>query len=113
MRPLWQTGAAGDTAQLLAGEGRAFVLVVEDDDDLRMALTHGLEAEGFTVESVGADKVVRRLADNGVCALADLPNRALARMGAPDFGGAVTVGLAPYSTPYEVDHLVRTLGSLA
>ncbi|MCZ4535913.1 cysteine desulfurase-like protein [Gordonia terrae] len=67
----------------------------------------------FTVESVGADKVVRRLADNGVCALADLPNRALARMGAPDFGGAVTVGLAPYSTPYEVDHLVRTLGSLA
>jgi hypothetical protein len=34
-------------------------------------------------------------------------------MGAPDFGGAVTVGLAPYSTPYEVDHLVRTLGSLA
>lgn len=23
MRPLWQSGAAGDTAQLLAGEGRA------------------------------------------------------------------------------------------
>ncbi|GAC84749.1 hypothetical protein GP2_025_00680 [Gordonia paraffinivorans NBRC 108238] len=67
----------------------------------------------FTVDSVGAKDVVRRLADNGVCALADVPNRALVRMGAPDFGGAVTVGLAPYSTPYEVDHLVRTLGSLA
>ncbi|MGC4933213.1 aminotransferase class V-fold PLP-dependent enzyme [Gordonia sp. DT30] len=67
----------------------------------------------FTVEGVGADTVVRRLADNGICALADLPSRALARMGAGDFGGAVTVGLGPYSTPYEVDHLVRTLGSLA
>ena len=35
-----------------AGEGRATVLVVEDDDDLRVALMHGLEAEGFTVETV-------------------------------------------------------------
>jgi DNA-binding response OmpR family regulator len=34
------------------GEGRATVLVVEDDDDLRVALRHGLEAEGFTVEAV-------------------------------------------------------------
>ena len=67
----------------------------------------------FAVDGVGADTVVRRLADNGICALADLPSRALARMGAGDFGGAVTVGLGPYSTPYEVDHLVRTLGSLA
>ncbi|GAA1482377.1 cysteine desulfurase-like protein [Gordonia sinesedis] len=66
----------------------------------------------FTVDEVRADKVVRRLADNGICALSELPSRALARMGADDFGGAVTVGLGPYSTPYEVDHLVRTLGSL-
>ncbi len=66
----------------------------------------------FTVDGVSADKVVRRLADNGICALGDLPNRALSRMGADDFGGAVTIGLASYSTPYEVDHLVRTLGSL-
>jgi DNA-binding response OmpR family regulator len=37
-----------------AGEGRVTVLVVEDDDDLRVALTHGLEAEGFTVEAVAS-----------------------------------------------------------
>ncbi|MGW0037308.1 aminotransferase class V-fold PLP-dependent enzyme [Gordonia sp. NPDC003376] len=67
----------------------------------------------FAVDGVGADTVVRRLADNGICALADRPSRALARMGADDFGGAVTIGLGPYSAPYEVDHLVRTLGSLA
>jgi DNA-binding response OmpR family regulator len=35
-----------------AGEGRATVLVVEDDDDLRTALTHGLQAEGFAVHAV-------------------------------------------------------------
>ena len=34
------------------GEGRATVLVVEDDDGLRVALTHGLESEGFTVVAV-------------------------------------------------------------
>ncbi|MFT4042204.1 MAG: cysteine desulfurase-like protein [Gordonia sp. (in: high G+C Gram-positive bacteria)] len=66
----------------------------------------------FIVDGVPAEKVVRRLADNGICALANVPCRALTRMGASDFGGAVTIGLAPYSTPYEVDHLVRTLGSL-
>jgi DNA-binding response OmpR family regulator len=36
------------------GEGRVTVLVVEDDDDLRVALMHGLEAEGFTVEAVAS-----------------------------------------------------------
>jgi two-component system phosphate regulon response regulator PhoB len=36
----------------LAGEGRATVLVVEDDDDLRAALTYGLQSEGFAVEAV-------------------------------------------------------------
>ena len=30
----------------------ATVLVVEDDDDLRRALTYGLQAEGFAVEAV-------------------------------------------------------------
>jgi two-component system, OmpR family, alkaline phosphatase synthesis response regulator PhoP len=37
-----------------AGEGRLTVLVVEDDDDLRTALRHGLESEGFAVEAVGS-----------------------------------------------------------
>ncbi|GAB04553.1 aminotransferase class V-fold PLP-dependent enzyme [Gordonia amarae] len=66
----------------------------------------------FTVANVGADKVVRRLADNGVRALTGIPSRAFDVMGVNDFGGAVTIGLGPYSTPVEVDHLVRTLASL-
>lgn len=71
-----------------------------------------IPAISFMFDGVSSDKVVRRLADNGICALADVPSQALDRMGANDFGGAVTIGLGPYSTPYEVDHLVRTLGSL-
>jgi two-component system, OmpR family, phosphate regulon response regulator PhoB len=51
-----------------AGEGRLSVLVVEDDDDLRMALRHGLEAEGFLVEAVDSaaaayERVARRRPD--------------------------------------------------
>lgn len=71
-----------------------------------------IPAVSFAFDGVSADRVVRRLADNGICALADVPSRALDRMGAGDFGGAVTLGLGPYSTPYEVDHLVRALASL-
>lgn len=66
----------------------------------------------FTVAGISGDKVVRRLADNGICALADVPSRLLSVLGVGDVGGAVTIGLGPYSTPYEVDQLVRALGSL-
>ena len=44
------------------------MLVVEDDDDLRTALTYGLESEGFAVEAVPSasaayDLVARMLPD--------------------------------------------------
>ncbi len=66
----------------------------------------------FTVDGVTADKVARRLADNGICALVDQPSRVLDVIGVGDVGGAITIGLGQYSTPYEVDQLVRCLGSL-
>ena len=71
-----------------------------------------IPAVSFTVSGVAADKVVRRLADNGICALADVNSRVLSGIGVGDVGGAVTIGLGPYTTPYEIDQLVRTLGSL-
>ncbi|MFT4200442.1 aminotransferase class V-fold PLP-dependent enzyme [Gordonia sp. (in: high G+C Gram-positive bacteria)] len=67
----------------------------------------------FLVDGVPAEQVVRRLAENGIRALANVPSPALDQLGVADEGGVVTIGLGPYSTPYEVDHLVRTLGSLA
>jgi cysteine desulfurase family protein (TIGR01976 family) len=66
----------------------------------------------FAVSGVAAERVVQRLADNGVCAIANSPSRVLDLLGVNDVGGAVSVGLAHYSTTAEVDQLVRALASL-
>ena len=42
------------------------MLVVEDDDDLRRALTYGLEAEGFTVEAVPTANAAYQCVDRAV-----------------------------------------------
>ena len=56
--------------------------------------------------------VVQRLADNGVLAIANANSRVLDVIGVNDIGGAVTIGLAHYTTTAEVDQLVRALASL-
>lgn len=66
----------------------------------------------FVVDTVPAERVVQRLADNGVLAIANTGSRVLELIGLSDIGGAVTVGLAHYSTTAEVDQLVRALASL-
>ncbi|KJR08198.1 aminotransferase class V-fold PLP-dependent enzyme [Gordonia sihwensis] len=72
---------------------------------------HRVPVVSFVVEGVPATEVCVRLSDNGIAALAEVPSRALGSIGVDEIGGAVTVGLSPYSTPYEVDQLVRVLGS--
>lgn len=67
----------------------------------------------FAVHKVPADRVVQRLADNGILAIANTGSRVLDVLGVNDVGGAVTVGLAHYSTMAEVDQLVRALASLS
>ncbi|MBI3217847.1 MAG: cysteine desulfurase-like protein [Mycobacterium sp.] len=66
----------------------------------------------FAVANVPAERVVQRLADNGVLAIPNASSRVLDLIGVNDVGGAVTMGLAHYSTMYEVDQLVRALASL-
>jgi selenocysteine lyase/cysteine desulfurase len=66
----------------------------------------------FAVQGVPAERVLQRLADNGVLASIDPNSRVLDLIGVSDVGGAVTVGLAPYTTTAEVDQLVRALASL-
>lgn len=66
----------------------------------------------FAVHKVPADRVVQRLADNGILAIGNTGSRVLDVLGVNDVGGAVTVGLAHYSTMAEVDQLVRALASL-
>jgi cysteine desulfurase family protein (TIGR01976 family) len=66
----------------------------------------------FAVADVPAERVVQRLADNGICAIANASSRVLDLIGVSDVGGAVSIGLAHYSTTSEVDQLVRALASL-
>lgn len=66
----------------------------------------------FAVHEVPAERVVERLADNGILAIANASSRVLDVIGVNDVGGAVTLGLAHYSTTFEVDQLVRALASL-
>lgn len=66
----------------------------------------------FVVNGVPAERVVQRLADNGVLAIANATSRVFDVIGVTEIGGAVTIGLAHYTTAGEVDHLVRALASL-
>ncbi|MBX7431045.1 cysteine desulfurase-like protein [Mycobacterium sp. Y57] len=81
------------------------VMVIGSPDDRIPVLS-------FAVNNVPADRVVQRLADNGVLAIANAGSRVLDVIGVNDVGGAVTIGLAHYSTAAEVDQLVRALASL-
>ena len=72
---------------------------------------HRVPLVSFVVDGVPAEKVCGRLNDNGISASFDVPSRALEAIGVADAGGAVTVGLGVYSTPFEVDQLTRVLGS--
>ncbi|MDI3313300.1 MAG: cysteine desulfurase-like protein [Mycobacterium sp.] len=65
----------------------------------------------FAVHEVPAERVVARLADNGILAISNSRSRVLDVIGVNDVGGAVTVGLAQYTTTAEVDQLVRALAS--
>lgn len=66
----------------------------------------------FVVSGIPAERVVERLAGNGVVAIGNTRSRVLEQIGVDEIGGAVTLGLAHYSTLAEIDHLVRTLASL-
>jgi cysteine desulfurase family protein (TIGR01976 family) len=66
----------------------------------------------FAVTHVPAERVVQRLADNGILAISNASSRVLDVIGVNDIGGAVTIGLAHYTTLAEVDQLVRALASL-
>ena len=66
----------------------------------------------LAVHGVPADRVIQRLADNGVLVSSSKHSRVLDALGVNDIGGAVSIGLSHYSTAAEVDQLVRVLASL-
>ena len=68
----------------------------------------------FTVEGIPADKVASHLADRRIATISGGHggSRLLDALGVNDEGGAVTIGLAPYTTRFEIDQLVKELTAL-
>ncbi|SLH83833.1 cysteine desulfurase [Mycobacteroides abscessus subsp. abscessus] len=68
----------------------------------------------FTIAGMQAEKVAATLADARISTLSGVHggSRLLDALGVNDEGGAVTVGLAPYTTRFEIDQLGRALAAL-
>lgn len=68
----------------------------------------------FTVAGMQAEKVAAKLADARIGTVSGIHggSRLLDALGVNDEGGAVTVGLAPYTTRFEIDQLGRALSAL-
>lgn len=69
----------------------------------------------FTVAGMPAEKVAVQLEDHRIATVSGLHggNRLLDTLGVNDEGGAVTIGLAPYTTRYEIDQLIGQLRKLS
>ncbi|MGK8510902.1 aminotransferase class V-fold PLP-dependent enzyme, partial [Nocardia asiatica] len=68
----------------------------------------------FTLAGMQAEKVAAKLADNRIGTVSGVHggSRLLDALGVNDEGGAVTIGLAPYTTKFEIDQLGRALLAL-
>ncbi|MFC4606070.1 cysteine desulfurase-like protein [Rhodococcus kronopolitis] len=67
----------------------------------------------FTVDGVPAEKVSQHFTEHRIgTVVGGRGSRLLDSLGVNDEGGAVTIGLAPYTTRYEIDQLVRAVSSL-
>ena len=98
---------ADELASYLVGELRTIPGVFVLGDPPRRVPT-----VSFTVPGRTAAEVAERVAEDGVCVLAESgATGALGVLGIEEVGGAVRVGLAHYSTRQEIDALVRAVRS--
>lgn len=72
-----------------------------------------LPRASFAVRGVDAETVYRRLLDNNLLTTITPRTDLLVDMGIEEVGGTVTVGLSPFTTSADLDHLVRVVASLA
>lgn len=72
-------------------------------------------AVSFTVAGLQAEKVSAKLSDSRIGTLSGTHggSRLLDSLGVNDEGGAVTVGLAPYTTRFDIDQLRRALATIS
>lgn len=68
----------------------------------------------FAVDGIPADKIAAHLAQHRVGVVHGLPSggRFFDALGVTEIGGAVTMGLAPYTTRFEIDQFMDVLSGL-
>lgn len=88
-------------------------------DDIPGAMVIGRSASrvptlSLSVDGVPAEKVAAHLAENRIGVVSGLHggSRLLDSLGVNDEGGAITIGLAPYTTRYELDQFVSRIADL-
>ncbi len=70
-------------------------------------------AISFTVSGVSAEKAAEHFAERRIgTVVGGRGSRLLDSLGVNEEGGAITIGLAPYTTRYEIDQLVRAVAAL-
>ncbi|MGB3773480.1 MAG: cysteine desulfurase-like protein [Rhodococcus sp. (in: high G+C Gram-positive bacteria)] len=77
--------------------------------------TSRIPCMSISVDGVDSDKVAARLSDNRIDVIsggAQGGSRLLESLGVKDAGGAVSIGLAPYTTRHEIDQLLGVLDGL-
>ena len=89
------------------------VHVVGVDGDAEDA-TERIPRISFLMPHVQSAAIATRLASNGVVAGLTRPGSdpLFKAMGVDEAGGAITIGLAPFNTAYDVDQLLRAVASL-
>lgn len=95
---------------------RVYIVGVDSEgvDELETDYLDRIPRVSFLVDNVPATTVVERLLANGLVTSAVGADESplLEAMGIDETNGAVTVGLQPFNTPYDVDQLVRAVASL-
>ena len=97
-------------AHLVYGLKDLGVYVIGSDDD--SSDVERIPRVSFMIPGISAEAARARLADNGVIVGHAASDSLFDAMGVTESGGALTVGLAPYNTAHDVDHLLRSVSVL-
>ena len=108
--PKIDTYLAALAAHLVYGLKDLGVYVIGFDDE--SSHVERVPRISFIIPGMSAEAAQVRLADNGVIVGVADSDSLFDAMGVTESGGALTVGLAPYNTAHDVDHLLRSVSVL-
>ncbi|GAB3944282.1 aminotransferase class V-fold PLP-dependent enzyme [Corynebacterium tapiri] len=106
-------GSLADDMYLFLGSLPAVHVIGVTGEAAAGATTDRLPRLSFAVQGVPAETVQRRLVANRLITTLTPITPLTEHMGVAEIGGAVTVGLGPFNTNADLEHLVRVVASLA